>query len=565
MIEPLFRLEYLGLFVLCAAAFLLCRKGSSALRGPRRAFGWLARRRWLAVVLVGLLAVAAAASLTPLVCRPLPNYHDEFSYLLAADTFAHGRLANPPHPLWIHFETFHVIHEPTYASKYPPGQGLILALGQVLGGSPVVGVWISMGLCCGGICWMLQGWLPPRWALAGALLFTGKLVFCGEYGGTVGYWGQSYWGGAVAACGGALVFGALRRLARRPATATSVTLGVGLVVLANSRPYEGLVICLPVAAVLLTWLVRSRGAEAWALAHRVWLPLALVLLAGAGCMARYNERVTGHPLRMPYVWHESIYAVAPSFIWQPLRPEPPYNHPVVREFWTGWACEDYNSQRSSLRLFVLHHVTKVERLWFFFFGISLSVPFLASWRARSDHWFLFALGSCGLLFVVLMLHVGVQPHYAAPATCLVAFLVTALLRRLSAWRYRGVPVGRALAVGVVANCVLVMVASIAFAQKRVIPDAWYRERDRVASQVADEPGQHLVIVHYGPDHVVDEEWVYNEADLDGSRVVWARSMNAQADRRLLAYFAGRRVWRLDADAVPPRLEPYPAEPPQRDR
>jgi hypothetical protein len=314
----------LGFLLFAIVAPRACER---ILRRLERVLARLASRKTLVIALLFLAVISFRLAILPLLPVPTPSIHDEFSYLLMADTFAHGRLANPPHPMWVSFETFHVNWFPTYFSKYPPGQGAALALGQVLG-SPWIGVLLSNAAMCAAMLWMLQAWLPARWALHGGALVALKFGFAS-------YWMNSYWGGAVAAAGGALVLGALPRLFRRARVRDALLLGSGIAILANTRPYEGFLFCIPIGCWFLWWLA-GRTKSCVPQRDRFWralLPLAAVLVFAHVFMGYYNWRLTGNAFLFPHTLNSRTYRTMGLFLWD--HPKPPQS--AVRGFlqWVG--------------------------------------------------------------------------------------------------------------------------------------------------------------------------------------------------------------------------------------
>jgi hypothetical protein len=520
-------------------------------RAISRAFSSLARRKTLSVVLTGASVLALRVALIPLLGVPEPMWHDEYSFLLAADTFAHGRLTNPTHPMWKHFESFHIIQQPTYMSMYPPAQGLILAAGQVLG-HPWIGQLLATALMCSALCWMLEAWLPPAWALFGATLAVLRL-------GILSYWMNSYFAGSLTVLAGALVLGALPRIRRHGRLRDAVVMGVGLAILANTRPYEGLVFSLPIAGAMLVWIVRQKRMTAQTVMGRVVLPLILILAITGAAMGYYFWRVTGDPLVMPYQVDRQTYAMAPYFIWQHARPEPLYGHAVMRNFYQGWEYHDYLSGMTPLG-YVRRWLYEIYALWKFYAGPALTIPLLAFGCIFRDRKMRLPLVVAGFVAAGTLLAVWTGAHYVAAATGLLFLLVVQCMRHLRVWCWAGKPVGAALVRAVPAICVaMICLRLCAVATSAPIEQPWPRgnlKRAAILHQLEAGPDKHLIIVRYGPEHGSHIEWVYNRADIDGAKVVWARDMGEEQNQELLRYFSERRVWVLYADESPPRLEPY---------
>jgi hypothetical protein len=570
---------YSGLLVQMAVVLAVCLVawwaptiGNSWFKKVENFGSRIARRKPWAIGLVFVATISVRLSLLPLLGVPLPSGHDDCSYLLMGDTFAHGRLANPTHPEWPSFETFHVLSQPTYSSIFPPAQGLALAIGEVLA-SPWIGVLLSVGAMCSAIVWMLQAWMPARWALLGGVLAMLNL-------GIVSYWMNSYWGGAMAAIGGALVLGALARMKRRQNVSSSLIMlslimpsliilslimGLGIAILANSRPLEGFIFCLPVAGALLIWLSGKRSPPLRVTAEFVVGPLAVVLFMTIAFMGYYDWRVTGNPLLLPHSLYLHRY-YTPIFLWERLKAPVHYGNRQFEDFYNGWIADIYRGTARDVLRMSWDKVRAFPAV--FLWTGSLPILLLMPWvfRDRKMRLLVVEVVICGAgLFLV----VYSNPHYAAPLTCVVYALLVQGIRHLRTIRWKGQPVGIAWS----RAAIVLLVAVTASNLYHVVHDpnhpyAWSWDRGRgsdgrgrVEQQLADQPGKQLIVVRYAPGHNPHGEWVYNLADIDGARIVWARELGTEQDQKLLSYFKDRKAWLFEPDRDWAHLKPYPQEKP----
>jgi hypothetical protein len=171
----------------------------------------------------------------------------------------------------------------------------------------------------------------------------------------------------------------------------------------------------------------------------------------------------------------------------------------------------------------------------------------------------------GVTLIAVELDAWFYAHYLAPIAGLLFAVAVQGLRHLRVWqRQRGQLLARVIpAICVVMIAVRLVAQPLGLQFPPAWPMVWYHTaegniaRASMLARLSAMEGKQLAIVRYGPNHnAVMNEWVYNRADIDGAKVVWAREMGEADNRELLQYFHDRRPWLVEADEIPPKLSPY---------
>ncbi len=515
---------------------------------------------------------------------PAPSMHDDFGNLLVASTLLEGRLSNPVPDAWESMETFHVVFQPSYASKYPIGLGFMLAVGKLVFGTFAAGLWLCAGLASAAIAWMIAAHFPRRWAMASGLV-TATHPFW-QNG-----WSQEFTNGWLAVTGTAIVLGGLlriRRRFRRPSTTRKLVnseanslacasryvssepcdrpckekgyegsltgmVGLGCVIALFSRPFEGGLVCGLLGLYFLPALMRRNVY----LDRRFWkaaLPGALILASGICLQLVINRSITGQVTQLPYQLHESQYGVAPVLIWQKPH-EPTIGHRFAEQvvFHHGWSMNAYNQTASFTGYFDMLHRRKVFLVnhWGQMLACApLGLLFLRPERRRF-------IGLIGLLLIAILVINCIPwavPQYVSPLIPIAIFIGCSVSRGFikrvgSSLRISNRPIRLEYAAFIFVLLLNAFgVLSIAYARSSRSEGwevSWAEKRVEIIRQLESRPQQDLVFVRYPANFdIVNSEWVFNDADIENTPVLWVRWGTTELNQRVTLAYPNRKVWLL---------------------
>jgi hypothetical protein len=341
-------------------------------------------------------------------------------------------------------------------------------------------------------------------------------------------------------------------------------LGLGLGLQLLTRPYE-FIFLLASVGLYLSWSFRKFARLT---------PVLLALLPAVALTLLQNKQVTGSWTTIPYTLSQYQYGVPAALTFQP--------NPIPHNDLTLQQQLDYKMQLAfgpSGPETITTYLTRLAyrvRFYRFFFLVPLYIALPAFFFALRE--FRFAWVALTLLLFALGTNFFpiFQAHYIAAVTCLFVLVTVTGLQQISRLMIRGWPAGREAARLIVWLCAVHFIfwyglhvfdtADFSMAMRRyetwdVINHTNPERRIEVYRQLANIPGKLLIFVRYSPQHIFQDEWVYNDADIDRARIVWARDLGAAENQKLQHYYPDRSVWLLEPDARPPALSAYRGEPP----
>jgi hypothetical protein len=480
-----------------------------------------------------------------IVQKPTAKIYDEQSYIFQAQTFLEGRLVNPTPPHWEHFQTFFIVPGPYFVSKFPPGQALFMAFGKLISGEFILGIWIIFILACIATYWMLLAYFKPHWAFLGvfAVASNGHLLL---------EWSNSYWGGALPMLGGALIFGGIKRIVDSDSRTVlnGIFLALGVVILAYSRPFEGLIssISLIIPVIYGKMFLKHRFIF---LLKKTILPASLIVLVGLAFLFHYNKSITGSYSSLPYNLYHTRYETARSFLFQEPHESPddiPYQ---IRKFHNG-EMKRYLDRRSSTLGFFKGVADKLFMFGRYYVRMLYLIPFVFFLFSTKHFWEKYALGVLLILLIANFITTWNETYYIAPITVLFVFMIISGFKSPNFRRwifYRSI-----------VNTIVVLILmhpfiGLAAHIKRDKADFTSIKKSHI-ERLSQNENKDLIIVHYEPEHKSNNEFVYNEPDIENADVIWARDLGEKKNKELIKYFNKRNIWYFFPDQDLTKLEKY---------
>ena len=502
-------------------------------------------RPYLSAALLAGVAACLRLSLSPFIGTPQPIVPDEPSLMLQAQTYFSGRLANHVN-LLPDFESVYVLLSPTYSSQYPVLRSFPLVVGYCLGIGAWGGVLLSVVALTVAVYWMVREWINARYAFIAALIVIIRY-------GLFSFWVNSYFGGAFTALGGVLLLGGFKAVKSRPTLLNGAAVGLGVVVLMTTRPYEGMVYALPFGVALVIHFVRSKSPERRALVP-VGLSAAFLVGAGFGLTLAHDQAVTGDWKVSPYLLYRQTVGQVPAFLVESHDPrgEGQARYAATQKA-VNYDVAFYDRRETWLGIFFAE-TSRFRHYWLFYVGFALLIPFVVGiYALNGEPTFLLAAASLG---VGLSLGSFDFAHYAAPGFGLVILATMAGFRTLRQWRPWGYSYGlsltRVLPLALVVGSVVPLSSALSgwpvfyLTSHDTPPCCWLRPRSlhtTVADAVDHYEGKNLLIVDTGPNSPVGKDLVFNDADIDDEKTIWIND-DPEFNRLAIDRYPHRRIWRL---------------------